>query len=79
MAQDYMGAENIHDLPIRMGAEDFAFYTQMVPACFYRIGVANAARGIISAIHTPTFDVEEKALLGSIGLMAWIAVNGAVK
>ena len=75
-AVDYLGAEVIHDLPVRMGSEDFAFYTQHVPACFYRIGVADRARGITSAIQTPTFDVDEKALLSSIGLMSWLAIEG---
>jgi amidohydrolase len=75
-AMNYLGESAVYDLDIRMGAEDFAFYTQRVPACFYRIGVADAARGITSAIHTPTFDVDEKALLTSIGLMSWIAVQG---
>lgn len=74
-AKNYLGEDAIHELAIRMGAEDFAFYTQKVPACFYRIGVANTARGINSPIHTPTFDIDEKALLTSIGLMSWIAVQ----
>jgi hippurate hydrolase len=75
IAKDYLGTENVHDLPVRMGAEDFAFYSQLVPACFYRIGVANKAAGITSAIHTPTFDIDERALLISMGLTASIAVN----
>jgi len=74
-AAAYLGADAVHELPIRMGAEDFAFYTQKVPACFYRIGVADNARGITSPIHTPTFDVDEKALLSSIGLMSWLAIQ----
>ena len=74
-AVDYLGESAIHTLPIRMGSEDFAYYTQQVPACFYRIGVGNRARGITSAIHTPTFDVDERAILSSIGLMSWIAVQ----
>lgn len=74
-AVEYLGADAIHELPVRMGSEDFAFYTQHVPACFYRIGVADRARGITSAIHTPTFDVDEKALQTSIGLMSWLAVQ----
>jgi metal-dependent amidase/aminoacylase/carboxypeptidase family protein len=75
VAQDYLGVENVHDLPVRMGAEDFAFYSQLVPACFYRIGVANKSAGITSAIHTPTFDIDERALLISMGLTASIAVD----
>jgi amidohydrolase len=78
-AADYLGAEAVHELPIRMGAEDFGFYSQRVPACFYRIGVADMARGITSAIHTPTFDVDERALITSVGLMSWIAIQQPVK
>ena len=74
-ARDYLGPDAVHELPIRMGAEDFAFYSQRVPACFYRIGVADPVNGITSAIHTPTFDVDEKALLTSIGLTSWIAIQ----
>jgi amidohydrolase len=74
-AIEYLGAEAVHDLPIRMGAEDFAFYSHLAPACFYRIGVADLVNGKTSAIHTPTFDIDELALLTSTGLMAWIAVN----
>jgi amidohydrolase len=75
IATNYLGADHIHDLPIRMGAEDFAFYSQIVPACFYRIGVANKSAGITSPIHTPTFDIDEPALLTSIGIMATIAID----
>jgi amidohydrolase len=75
-AGQYLGVDAVHRLPIRMGAEDFSFYTQQVPACFYRIGVSDRAHCITSAIHTPTFDIDESALLSSIGLMSWIAING---
>ena len=73
-ASDYLGAENVEILPIRMTAEDFAYYTQVMPACFYRIGTGNVARGITSPVHTATFDIDEDALRTSIGLMAYIAI-----
>lgn len=72
-ATEYLGEENVQELPIRMTAEDFSYYSQVVPACFYRLGTGNAARGITSPIHTPTFDVDEKCLTVGSGLMAWIA------
>lgn len=72
-AGDYVGEENIVDLDIWMAAEDFAFYTQHVDACFYRLGVGNEKKGIISSVHTPTFNIDEKALEIGSGLMAWIA------
>jgi len=74
-AQDFLGEENVLDLDIWMAAEDFAFYTQHIDACFYRLGIRNEARGIISGVHTPTFDIDESALQVGSGLMACLAVN----
>lgn len=74
-AIDYLGAENVIDLPIRMTAEDFSYYSQVMPAVFYRLGTGNVARGITSSVHTNTFDIDEKALETSTGLMAWLAVE----
>jgi amidohydrolase len=71
----YLGAENVVDLDQRMTSEDFAFYSQEIPACFYRLGTKNEAKGITSPVHTSTFDIDESALEVSIGLMAWLAVN----
>ncbi|MCU0429632.1 MAG: M20 family metallopeptidase [Cytophagaceae bacterium] len=74
-AIDFLGEENVVDLDIWMAAEDFAFYTQQVDACFYRLGVRNEARGITSGVHTSTFDIDEQALLTGSGLMAWLALQ----
>ena len=72
---EYAGAENVMDLPMRMTSEDFAYYSQQMPACFYRLGTGNKARGITSGLHTDTFDIEESSLELSIGLLAWLAVK----
>ncbi len=74
-AEDYLGKENVEDLDIWMAAEDFAYYSQVADACFYRLGTRNTDRGITSSVHTPTFDVDENALGLSTGLMAYIAVK----
>ncbi len=74
-AESFLGVENVVELPIRMTAEDFAFYSQKLPACFYRLGTGNVAKGITSPIHTSTFDVDESCLKTSTGLMAWLAVQ----
>lgn len=71
----YLGKENVEDLPLRMTAEDFAYITQEVPSCFYRLGTANKAQGITSGVHTATFNIDEKALEIASGLMAWLVVN----
>ena len=72
---EYCGADNVVDLPMRMTSEDFAYYSQKMPACFYRLGTGNVERGITSGLHTDTFDIEEKSLSLSIGLLAWLAVR----
>lgn len=72
---EYAGAENVVDLPMRMTSEDFAYYSQEMPACFYRLGTGNRNRGITSGLHTDTFDIEESSLELSIGLLAWLAVK----
>lgn len=71
----YMGAENVVDLDLWMAGEDFAFYSQVVDSCFYRLGTRNESRGIVSGVHTPTFDIDESALTVGPGLMAWLAVE----
>ena len=74
-AEEYLGKENVLDLDLWMGAEDFAYYTHEMPACFYRLGTRNEAKGITSYVHTPTFDIDEDALEIGAGMMAWIAIN----
>jgi amidohydrolase len=74
-AEAYVGSENIVDLDITLGAEDFSYYSQVIPASFYRLGTRNEAKGITSYVHTPTFDIDEDALKLGPGLMAWMAVQ----
>ena len=74
-AEDYLGAENVVDLDIWMAAEDFAYYSQVTDACFYRLGTGNAAKNTQYSVHHPNFDVDEDALKISTGLMAYIALK----
>jgi amidohydrolase len=74
-AVDYLGAENVVEEDIWMAAEDFAYYSQVADSCFYLFGVGNTEKGIKSSLHTPTFDIDEKALSISTGLMAYIALK----
>jgi len=74
-AAQYVGEENVVDIDITMGAEDFSYYSQVIPASFYRLGTRNEAKGITSYVHTPTFDIDEDALKIAPGIMAWMAVQ----
>ena len=73
-AQEYLGKEHVEELPLRMTAEDFSFFTQQRPSCFYRLGTGNKAKGITSGVHTSTFNIDEDALKVGSGLMAWLSV-----
>lgn len=74
-AEEYVGKDNVVDLEISLGAEDFSYYSQVVPASFYRLGTRNEAKGITSYVHTPTFDIDEDSLKLGPGLMAWLAIK----
>ncbi len=74
-AEEYLGKENVIDLDIWMAAEDFAYYSQVTDACFYRLGTGNVEKGTTYSVHTPNFDIDEDALKASTGLMAYIALK----
>ncbi len=77
LADVYMGKENVLETEMRMGAEDFGYYTQQIPGCFYRLGVRNEGKGIIHNVHTPRFDIDESAIATGMGMMAWLGMKGA--
>ncbi len=72
---DYLGEKNVVDIDARMTSEDFAYFANEVPSCLYRLGIRNQQKGIVSNLHTSTFDVDEHCLQTGMGLMAWIAIN----
>lgn len=74
-AESYLGKENVVDLPIRMTAEDFSYYSQYMPSCFYRLGTRNEKKGIVHTVHSSKFDVDESSLEVGMGLMAWLSLN----
>lgn len=74
-AGEYIGAENVEETELRMGAEDFSYYSHQVPACFFRLGAGNKAKGITSGVHTPTFNIDEKAIEIGMGMMAWVGAD----
>ncbi|MFB6455425.1 M20 family metallopeptidase [Chitinophaga sp. Hz27] len=75
LAEEFIGKDEVLDTEIRMGAEDFAFYSQIIPACFFRLGTGNAAKGINSGVHTATFDIDVKAIEIGMGTMAYLATQ----
>lgn len=74
-AEQFMGIQNVSETELRMGAEDFGYYSQVIPGCFFRLGVMNKEKGITSGVHTPTFNVDEKAIENGMGIMAWLGAS----
>ncbi len=71
-AIEFLGNKNVVELEPRMASEDFAWYSQQVPSCFYRLGTGNKSLGITSNVHTTTFNIDEDALETGMGFMAWL-------
>jgi hippurate hydrolase len=74
-AEEYLGQTNVEETESRMGAEDFGYYTQLIPGCFYRLGVMNKEKGITSGVHTPNFNIDENAIEIGMGMMAWLGAS----
>jgi hippurate hydrolase len=75
LADQYMGADNVEETELRMGAEDFGYYSQVIPGCFFRLGVRNESKDAIHNVHTPVFKVDEDAIAHGVGMMAWLGVS----
>lgn len=78
LANEYWGKEYVEETELRMGAEDFGFYTHVVPGCFYRLGVGNEEKGIIHNVHTPKFNVDEDAISNGVQMMAWLGAKAVL-
>jgi amidohydrolase len=68
--KSFFGPENIEGLALRMTSEDFSFYSQTIPVCFFRLGVGNKEKGIIYSVHHPKFDVDPNCL--KTGILAML-------
>ncbi|MDB5231023.1 MAG: amidohydrolase [Chitinophagaceae bacterium] len=75
LAEEYISPGNVEETEVRMGAEDFGFYTQHIPGCFFRLGVRNEKQGIIHNVHTPLFNIDERAIEHGMGMMAWLGAT----
>ncbi|MBK6860625.1 MAG: amidohydrolase [Saprospiraceae bacterium] len=67
---DYLGGGNVERLESRLTSEDFAYYSQKIPAVFYRLGV-----GQVPGVHRSDFDIDESAIAYGAGTMAYLAMS----
>lgn len=70
-ATQLLGEENCVDLPLRMTGEDFAYFSQKIPATFIRIGVRNEKKGIVHAVHNTRFNIDEASI--EVGILTLLA------
>ena len=73
-AEEFLGKEHVVDMPRRMGSEDFAFYTQVMPGSFHRLGTGNPKKGPPKGLHTPDFNIAEEAMALGAGVMVFGAL-----
>ncbi len=73
VATETLGAANVAEGRPSLGVEDFAFFAERRPACFFNLGVRNAARGITHPLHSDLYDVDEGALPIGAALLAGVA------
>jgi amidohydrolase len=74
-AKQYVGEDKVEELDMYLAAEDFSYYSQEIPATFYRLGIKNDEKETGYAVHHPKFKVDEDALAIGSGMMAWLAVS----
>lgn len=75
LAEEFVGGDHVETTEMRMGAEDFGYYSQVIPGCFYRLGVGNVNKGITASVHTPLFNIDEAAIEQGMAMMAWLGAN----
>jgi amidohydrolase len=68
----YLGADKVDWLDMRMTAEDFAFFAQKIPACYFRVGV-HVPDTPFCNLHRPNLIVDERSIELASGFVAYNA------
>ena len=77
----FIGSDKVEWLDMRMTAEDFAFFAQKIPACYFRIGI-HVPGTPFSNLHRPNLIVDERSIELANGLIAYnayMALNNRIK
>jgi len=74
LAADLIGESKVVDLEPRMTTDDFAYFSQVVPSVFLRLGVGfdNAEK---AQLHSPSFVANEKSLFTAASLLCWLVLK----
>tara|TARA_Y100001968_G_C19445224_1_gene764978 strand:- start:364 stop:1572 length:1209 start_codon:yes stop_codon:yes gene_type:complete len=75
ISEYFLDSDSVRELDIRMASEDFSYFSQARPACFFRLGVGNIKKKITHLVHSPYFNVDEKSIEIGVGLMSYLAIS----
>ncbi|MHB9055182.1 MAG: M20 metallopeptidase family protein [Paludibacteraceae bacterium] len=75
LAKKLVGEKNVVEYDQRLTSEDFSFYSQLYPSCFYRFGIKGETNKETGPSHSPTFFMDEKALFTGMSGLAWVALG----
>lgn len=75
VSTEILGIENVHVVPKYMGSEDFAYYQEKIPGCFFFLGIGNETLGSTHSPHSPYFNIDENSLRYGAVLHAAIAYS----
>lgn len=73
--EDYFGHDCMVESPMRMGADDFSYFSEKIPATMFRLGTRNESKGITSLLHTDTFNVDEEIIKIGTEALCWATLN----
>ncbi len=71
----FPGRKNIRHLDLRMTSEDFAYYSRVAPAVFFRLGVSDTTTKTMYPLHSARFNIYEPVLTTGTAHLAWLALS----
>lgn len=76
VARKELGEEWVcDDAKPTMGGEDFAYYRDECPACFYQLGLIPEGRDDYESVHTPFFNFNDDAIETGVRMMVALALS----
>jgi len=78
VAKQTLGEQRVVNLPSPvMGGEDFAFYSQIVPSCFFVLGLIPQGKQSMPDLHQPDFNFNDDAIATGVEMFCRLALRAA--
>lgn len=74
LSKELLGNEKVFEVPIRMGSEDFSFFSVKYPSVLFRLGITPSG-SVQQRLHTPSFDIDENAMSAGVANMTWLTLK----